>query len=135
MRGISINLTNFFSSYVPLLDSFVIGPKNSLSTDRTTSYSDKITVAELLSISKSDETISSWTDLRDKFAKVDTSVSETEDFVRLAESHNDIIQELVDRAYEFDRPQKYSEANNAIKFGTNRARVNKELQDYIQAVL
>ncbi|AFZ79348.1 hypothetical protein BEWA_021960 [Theileria equi strain WA] len=138
MRGISINLTNFFSSYVPLLDSFVIGPKNSLSAERTTSYSDKVTgivkrtrytsiiVAELLSISKSDETISDWTDLRDKFAKTETNTGDTEDFVRLAESHNDIIQELVERTYEFDRPYKYSEANNSIRFGTNKTRINKE---------
>lgn len=42
MRGISINLGNFFSSYVPLLDSFHVAPIKPRVSDETVSYDDKL---------------------------------------------------------------------------------------------
>ncbi|UKK02043.2 hypothetical protein MACK_001397 [Theileria orientalis] len=126
MRGICINLGNFFSSFVPLLDSFVIGPKNLLNPQDFVSHFNKLTVADFLNISKSEQILSDWKQLTRRYTDSGINLEGIERYTSSVELHNDLLQELVNRSSDFDRPQKYSEANTYLPLGVVKSRVNKE---------
>ncbi|UVC54660.1 hypothetical protein MACJ_003629 [Theileria orientalis] len=134
MRGICINLGNFFSSFVPLLDSFVIGPKNLLNPQDFVSHFNKLTVADFLNISKSEQILSDWKQLTRRYIDSGINLEGIERYTSSVELHNDLLQELVNRSSDFERPQKYSEANTYLPLGVVKSRVNKDLQDYISII-
>ncbi|KAK1444732.1 hypothetical protein BgAZ_106380 [Babesia gibsoni] len=134
MRGISINLGNFFSSYIPLLDSFHVAPVKPPVSEETVSYADKILVADLFTIGKSEDTLGRWRELKRDFNSVSASLAERENITTVVESHNELLQELVNRTVDFEKPQKHSEANPSLKLGVKRSRVNKDLEAYLSSI-
>uniref|UniRef100_A0A3B0NB98 Uncharacterized protein n=1 Tax=Theileria annulata TaxID=5874 RepID=A0A3B0NB98_THEAN len=125
MRGISINVGNFFSSFLPILDSFVIGPTNLINPKDYLSHFNKLSVADLLDISKSDQTISDWKDLRNRYLASGINLEDIGLFRSSVELHNDLLQELVNRTSDFDKPQKRSEANRFLQLGVSKQKKNK----------
>ncbi|CDR97081.1 PROTEIN FOLDING REGULATOR, putative [Babesia bigemina] len=134
MRGLSLNLGNFFSSYVPLLDSFIIGPGKPTVSDATLSYADKILVADLLTIGKSDDTLNRWKHLKRDFLTTNDPLVHRDNVVSLVDAHNELLQQLVNRSLEFhahvsifaaEKPHKHSEANVHLKLGVKKAKTIK----------
>ncbi|KAK2196711.1 bifunctional Armadillo-type fold/Armadillo-like helical [Babesia duncani] len=149
IRGICINLSNYFSAHVPLLDSFVIGPVNSNRVGGALPPSNKqlgsllrggsihLLVADLLNISKGDTVLGDLRELRENFLRAGGDLSENPFIRDLVESHNELLQEFVNRSSEFgictlvlhafiDKPQRYSEANTSISLSVRKGTLNKD---------
>ncbi|GIX60837.1 protein folding regulator, putative [Babesia caballi] len=125
MRGLSINLSNFFSSYVPLLDSFLVGPVKPPVADTTVAYADKTLVADLLTILKSDDTLNRWNQLKREFKTSSDALVHKDNVVAIVDAHNELLQQLVNRSLEFEKPHKHSEANSFLRLGVKRAKLNR----------
>ncbi|ORM40057.1 uncharacterized protein BXIN_1196 [Babesia sp. Xinjiang] len=119
MRGLSINLGNFFSAYAPRLDSFLVGPIKPPVSETTVSYADKIIVADLLNVGKSDETINRWKQLKKDLNNSSDALVHKDNVTAIVEANNELLQQLVNRSLEFEKPQKHSEANTFLKLGTS----------------
>ncbi|GFE53114.1 mediator complex subunit MED8, putative [Babesia ovis] len=101
MRGLSINLSNFFSAYAPRLDSFLIGPVKPTVSETTVSYADKILVADLLNVGKADDTLNRWKQLKREFNKSTDALVHKENVSMIVDAHNELLQQLVNRSLEF----------------------------------
>ncbi|KAG6440076.1 hypothetical protein BBOV_III004875 [Babesia bovis T2Bo] len=135
MRGLSFNLSNFFSAYAPRLDSFLVGPVKPQVDETNVSFGDKIFVADLLSVKKSDDTLDRWKQLKKNLNTSSDPLVHKDNIITAVDAHNQLLQELVHKTINFDKPQKHSEANKHLKLGVKRAKKNIELDKYIEKLM